>query len=311
MAEDLDRIIDTIRRLKKEAESEKYDMPGAVSLAVHHPGILAYQIKTQPHYERDMRQASWFDKISNFRDQEVREGRGFPWGDGKFRDAVERRDELKSPYWKRGILAYGQPLRNGSDWMQSFASTNMNVGRMLGGAMFGMPEETEKAASDLQHSGDRLLFGLPSALQGKANPLQIAWEAERDAKGDVPIDNISFLEDRPTTYMGRAKDAVMPRVESLPYEMLSSTGMTQGSDISIPILGDNMLGRAAGLAIDVFTDPVNEAVSAIRALSRGAVRSGLGGLAAEGTLPAVMYGVSERMMMDARKKAEELKKRAR
>jgi hypothetical protein len=293
MAEDQDRIIDTIRRLKEEAEAERYEMPGAMSIAVNHPGVFSHQIKTQPHYERDMQRASWLDKISKLRDQEVHEGRGFPWPNGKVRDAVERRGELKTPYWNRGALAFGQPLRNGADWMQAFASTNMNIGRMLGG--------DESAADDLQQSGDRLLFGLPSAVEGKPNAMQLAWEAERKAEENRPIDDLAFAG---TGVRAR----FMPRVESLPYEKGAATGMTSGPDIAIPLFGDNMLGRAAGVGIDIVTDPVNEAVSAIRALSRGALRQGASGLAAEGTLPAVMFGVSENMNREVAEKVEEIKR---
>lgn len=301
-----DAVADDIRRLLQDAESSKYEMPGALSLAFNHPGILAYQIKTAPHYQQDMRRAEVLDGVADMKARNDRYMRltgdqsshVFSEGLGRARipfleQALESRDTLKSPYWNRGVLAYGQPLRNGFDMMQAYASTNMNAGRMLGG--------DESAADDLSDSANRLLLGIPRAISGERDPLQFAWEMERKTEEGRPVADMSFAID------ASERPRAFPGYSSLPFESFAQRGMTSGADITHPLLGNGLPGQLAAMAVDVATDPVSEGPAAIRALLRGQIVPGLGRLAGEAAIPGAFLGVNQAL----RTQAEEAERRLR
>jgi hypothetical protein len=299
-----DQIADEIRQLLRDAKDTDYEMPGMASLAVNHPGILAYQVKTQPHYQQDMRRGKFLDGVEDMKSRNDRYMRVtgdqsshvFTEGMGRsgipfLEEAVGKQKSLKSPYWNRGVLAFGQPLRAGTDFMQAFASTNMNAGRMLGG--------DEKAADDLSDSANRLLLGIPRALSGEKDPVQYAWEAERKAEEDRPVADLTFAvdaTDRPRALMA---------MSSMPYEMVARRGMTDGSDMAYPIFGDGLGGKVAAMAIDAATDPLSEGPHAIRALLQGRRLAAGGHMLGEAALPGAFLGISEAM----RAKAEETARR--
>lgn len=305
MAED---IVDEIVRLRNEAAQAKYDYPSMASVVVNHPGVLSYQVKTAPHYQQDMRRAQFLSGVAGVRDRYKRymrvtgdqsahvlaEGLGRAgeiWPG--LEEAVDKRDELRGPYWKRGVLAYGQPLRAGTDFMQAYASTNLNAGRMIAG--------DEGAGDDLADSANRLLLGLPRAIAGHKDPMQDAWEAERRAEEQRPIDDMSFAMDAsPGT-------RVTPRLASLPYESQSMSGMTVGADLAEPLMGDGLPGKLLGVAVDIATDPATGAVDAIRALSKGMYAKGAYGLAGEAFLPTAFLGTSEFVRRDAEEKARKMR----
>lgn len=285
-------LIDELQRYQDEASKETHQLPGAMSLAWNHPGVLAHQIKTQPHYERDMQRASFLNKAAAMRDRMVQEGRGVEFNDAlqpEFRAAIDRRDEQASPYWNRGVLAYGQPLRNGTDWMQSFSSSGLNAARMVAGVP-GADEDFEKSA-------DRMLLGVPSALMHGGNPHQKTWEAERMAEENRPIFDLSHVAE-PTQKGAR----LLPKMNG--YELYANQGMTDGTQVANEMGVQGLPGRALGMTIDVLTDPVTEIGTGIRALAGGNFARAAGSFAAEGALPATFLGSSEYLNAEARKKAE-------
>jgi hypothetical protein len=283
-ADDLNRIVAEIRRLKSEAEGQSFERPGMVSLAVNHPGILAYQVKTQPHYERDMRQATWLDGVEGLREQDpaafqdlARRGGLSP----ELIQAMERRGELKTPYWNRGVLASGQPLRNCTDWFQSVASSGINAGRMIAGV--------DGADMDFEQSANRMLGGIPMELTGKSGAHQYAWEREREDAAARPIEDLSFVEE-PTQSGAR----ILPRANA--YEQTAMLGMSDGDTVTTELgMQAGPMKRAASMGIDMATDPVNELGVGIRALLKGQLGKASGALAAESALPATFYGLSEAM----------------
>lgn len=287
MADDLNRIADEIRRLKAEAEGQSFERPGWMSLAVNHPGILAYQVKTQPHYERDMRQAAWLDSIEGLRQQDPAAFQEFTRRGGvtpELVEAMERRDELKTPYWNRGVLASGQPLRNGTDWFQSVASSGINAGRMAAGV--------EGADEDFEESANRMLGGIPKELMGKSGLHQAAWEMERRHAAERPISDVSFVQEPK-----QSTPRLLPR--ATPYEQMALSGMSDGHTVTTELgMQDGPMKRAASLAIDVATDPVNELGVGIRALLRGKPMQAAGAFAAEAALPATFYGINEAMQRE-------------
>jgi hypothetical protein len=292
MADDIRGLIDELQRYKDEASKEKHQLPGAMSLAWNHPGILAHQVKTQPHYQRDMQRASFLNKVAGMRDRMAQEGRGVEFNDSvtpEFLAAINRRDEQASPYWNRGVLAYGQPLRNGTDWMQSVASSNLNAGRMIA----GVPD----ADQDFEKSADRMLLGIPSALMHGGNPHQQAWEAERIAEENRPIFDLSHVSE-PTQKGSR----LLPK--GTVYELYANQGMTDGTQVANEMGVNGLPGRALGMGIDVLTDPVTEIGTGVRALLGGNFGRAAGSFAAEAALPATFLGSSEYLNAEARKKAE-------
>lgn len=307
-----DPVVGQILQLLQEAKKGEYELPGPASLAWNHPGVLSYQIKTQPHYENDMRRGKFLSGVADMqrRDAEYmrqtgeqsaqimneavgQAGRIIPG----LQKAVDRRDEVASPYWNRGMLAHGQPARNGLDAMQAFASTSINAGRMLGAGMgiHGQTPEhsaqlTQQAADDFAKSADRLLLGLPSALDGRVdNPLQDAWEAERKNAGERPVESMAFAMDNPGSVRA------LPALSTMPYHLRASEGMTSGDNLSVPIFGDGLVGRGVGLGIDILTDPLSEGPAAIRNLLKGQWLRGAMGLGAEASVPAGMMVFTEAM----------------
>lgn len=347
----VERIVQDIRDLLNKANTSKYEYPSTASLVFDHPSWMsaaAYQLKTAPHYQQDMRRAEFLDGVAktvdDFNRGQPRQGalgktEYVPTHDrhilseamGRIEDttpdlpslvtgragtpipglqeAIEKRDTLRGPYWNRGYLAYGQPLRNGFDFTTAFASTNINAGKMLGAGL-GLHGQTKKesaeladqAAEDFANSADRLLLNIPSALGGIVSPMPAAWEAERAAEETRPVADMSFAID--------AKDGarINPRLMSLPYEQHALSGLKQGTELTDPIMGPGLASTLAGMAIDIATDPVSEVVPAIRALSKGAIRRGLTGLASEAALPASMIGVSESLKRAAE---EEIRRKSR
>jgi len=289
MADDIRGLIDELQRYQDEASKEKHQLPGAMSLAWNHPGILAYQVKTQPHYEKDMQRSSFLNKVSGMRDRLSQEGRGVEFSDSlppALVEAVDRRDEQASPYWNRGVLAYGQPLRNGTDWMQAVSSTGLNAARMAAGV--------PNADVDFEHSADRLALG---ALRGGNNPMQHAWEAERNAEGQRPIADLSaFME--PEQKGAR----ILPR--NSPYEGYAQQGLVDGTQTAGEMGLSGFPQRAAGFGIDMLTDPVTEIGTGIRALTAGKYLRGAAALGSEAALPTAFLATSEYAREEARKKAE-------
>jgi hypothetical protein len=289
-------LIEELQRYQDEASKEKHQLPGAMSLAWNHPGILAHQVKTQPHYERDMQRASFLNQAAAMRDRMVQEGRGVEFSDSvtpEFRAAIDRRGEQASPYWNRGVLAYGQPLRNGTDWMQSVASSNLNAGRMIAGVP-GADEDFEKSA-------DRMLLGIPGALMHGGTPHQKAWEAERAAEENRPIYDLSHVAE-PTQKGSR----LLPKMNG--YELYANQGMTDGTQVANEMGVNGLPGRALGMSIDILTDPVTEIGTGIRALAGGNIGRAAGAFAAEAALPATFLGSSEYLNAQARKQAEQYAK---
>lgn len=337
-----DPIVRQILELRDEAAKDSYKLPGAMSLAIGHPGVLANQIKTQPHYENDMRRAKFLDGVAGMQDrndyymrrtgeqsaQVMNEAMGqaeqfVP----RLRDAVERRDEIASPYLKRGAFAYGQPLRNAADWAQAFASTNINAGRMLGaglGLHGSTPEHSsqlaQQAADDFSDSANRLMFGIPRAIAGKSDPMQDAWEAERKAEERRPVGDMSFILDNSHP----VNSEIMPRLRGLPYELQAAQGLTSGDTLARPLLGDGLAGRGAALLIDGATDMLSVGPAAIRQLLRarslsalakprhaadsiirGQYLQGAGQIASELALPGALMGISEATRADLERKLQE------
>lgn len=283
-------LMEEIERYRAEAEQEKYALPGMMSLAINHPGILAYQVKTQPHYQQDMRRSSFLGKVAGMRDRMVNEGRGVEFNDSlpqPLVEAVDRRDEQASPYWNRGVLAYGQPLRNATDWMQSVSSTGLNAARMAAGV--------PNADVDFENSADRFALG---ALKGGNNPMQQAWEAERNAEGMRPIADLS-------AYMQPEQKGARILPNHSPYETHAQRGLVDGTQVAGEMGLTGFPQRAAGFGIDMLTDPVTEIGTGIRALTAGKYLRGAAALGSEAALPTAFLATSEYAREQARKKAEQ------
>lgn len=292
-----EEAVKEILRLRDEASQAEFEMPSAASLAWNHPGVVSYQIKTQPHYQRDMREAKWLGDVDALRKKggsdavavgdalDAMRKQGYPVG-----DAIGRRGEIASPYWHRGALAYGQPLRNGVDAMQAFGSTSMNAGRMIAG--------DEGAGDDFAESADRLLMNLPSSLSGKPNKMQQAWEQERADAANVPVGDLRFMAEGPS------RIRVMPRFESLPYEQQAKSGLTTGSDFEL-LKGDSIPAQAGALLVDTITDPGTGVVDAIRSLLGKNVARAAYGMAGELAVPGAFLGLSNRMASDIEKRLKE------
>lgn len=296
-----EEAVKEILRLRDEAAKAEFEMPGAASLAWNHPGVVSYQIKTQPHYQRDMREAKWLGDVDAMRKRSGSDAvavgdaldffrrEGYPVG-----EAIDRRGEIASPYWHRGAFAYGQPLRNGIDVMQAFGSTSMNAGRMIAG--------DPGAGDDFAESSDRLLMNLPSTLTGRPNKMQQAWEQEREDAANVPVGDLRFMAEGPSSIR------VMPRLDSIPYEAMARSGLTTGADFEL-LKGDSLPAQAGALLVDTVTDPGTGIVDSIRALLGKQVGRAAYGAASEFAVPGAFLGLSNKMAADLEKKMKEQRAR--
>lgn len=293
-----EEAVKEILRLRDEASEAQFEMPGAASLAWNHPGVVSYQIKTQPHYERDMREAKWLGDVDAMRKRsgsnavavgdalDYLDRQGYPVG-----KAIERRGEIANPYWHRGAFAYGQPLRNGLDAMQAYGSTSMNAGRMIAG--------DPGAGDDFADSADRLLMNLPSTLWGsRPGKMQQAWEKEREDAANVPVGAMPFMNEEASSIR------IQPRLESLPYEMQAKSGLTTGGDFEL-LKGNSIPAQAGALLVDTVTDPGTGVVDAIRSLLGKQFARAAYGMAGEMAVPGAFLGISNKLAADLEKKMKE------
>lgn len=291
-------IIDQIRRLAAEAASEKYELPGTWDLMRNHPGVLAYQIKTQPHYQKDMQRASWLGKVADLQDKYRAEGRGLEFREPlnpEFLDAVKRRQEIASPYWNRGVLAFGQPLREGLNWAGSIPATAFNAGRMVAGV--------EGAADDFSDSVDLASARTLGLLVGRQNPTQLAWEQERRSEEDRPLMDVSALRD---TQPGAR---ILPTADNVRFfEPMASRGQTTGDNLLQEMGVPAGWGRQLGGALaEATVDPVSGARAGIRALlGRNLPRAAVE-LGSEMALPGIFIAAQEGLKRQAehRRRQEE------
>ena len=287
-----DPVAMAIRNLAKEAEQEQYDLPGMASLAVNHPGIFSYQIKTQPHYQQDMRTASWLDKVAQLRKDTEGRDFGLELEQGvnpAFREAIDRREELQTPYWNRGPLAHGQPLREGYNWAQAVPFSMINAARTA----MGVPGAEE----DLSNSADMLALRIPGLIAGRPHPAQMAWEAERRFAEGRPVTDFSFVDE------AKAPIRILPEAKSLPFDSFGSHYMTSGDqalgEAGVPPGWGRRLG---GAAVEAALDPVSGAVGGIRALLGKRILSGAAQLGGEMALPSVGIAIEEAVKRNEKKR---------
>lgn len=283
-------IVDEIRRLAEEAARESYDLPGPLSLAYNHPGVLSYQIKTQPHYQKDMQRASWLGKVNDMRRQYEYDGRGLEFRDAvnpKFMEMIDKRGDIASPYWNRGAMAFGQPLREGLNWASSVPATVFNAGRMVAGV--------EGADEDFLDSADLASGRMLGIAAGRENPSQQAWEAERAAEDARPMADLSPLRES----HGSAR--VLPTIESaLKYEPLASRGQTSGQNVLEEMGAPEGWGRQLGGAmLEASVDPVSGVRTGIRALLGRNMPLAAAELGSEMALPGMLIAAQEGLKRQA------------
>ena len=282
-------VIEQIRRLRDEAAREQFDYPSTWSLVANHPGVLAYQLKTEPHYQQDMRRASWLDKVAAMQRQYQDDGRGLQFRDAvnpKFLEAVERRGELKGPYWNRGVMAFGQPLREGLNWAGAIPATIYNAGRMAAGV--------EGADRDFEDSADLASGRMLGLAVGRENPTQQAWEMERKAAEERPLEDLSFVME------GKTGARILPTMDNLQYESLASRGQTSGNNV-LGELGvqEGWKRQLAGALMDAAVDPVSGARSGIRALLGGKYLHAAADIGSEMALPGAFIAAGEGLKRQA------------
>lgn len=284
-------ILEEIRRLADEAAREEHKLPGTLSLAANHPGVLSYQVKTQPHYQKDMQRASWLGKVADMRRKYQDEGRGLEFRDQlnpKFLEAVDRREEIASPYWNRGVLAFGQPLREGLNWAGAFPATMFNAGRMAAGV--------EGADEDFADSADLLSARTLGLAVGRANPTQDAWEAERRAQENRPLMDIGMFGDK------MASPRVLPTMENVVgFEPMASRGQTTGDNVLGEMGVPSGWGRQLGGALlEGAVDPVSGMRSGIRALLGRNLKRAAVDIGSEMALPGAFIAAQEGLKRQAK-----------
>lgn len=288
-------VLDEIRRLAEEAAKEEYQLPGTLSLAYNHPGVLSYQIKTQPHYQKDMQRASWLGKVADMRRRFQDEGRGLEFREQlnpKFLEAVDRREEIASPYWNRGVLAFGQPLREGLNWAGAIPATMFNAGRMAAGV--------EGADEDFADSADLLSGRTLGLAVGRANPTQDAWEAERRSQENRPLMDLGMFGDK------MAAPRVLPTMENaLQFEPMASRGQTTGSEVIGEAMGlpkhtaPGWQRQLSGAVLEAAVDPVSGVRSGIRALLGRNLPRAAAELGSEMALPGAFIAAQEGLKRQA------------
>lgn len=288
-------IEEQIRQLSEEAAKEEYQLPGATSLAYNHPGVFAYQIKTQPHYQRDMQRASWLKKVADLQDKYRADGRGLEFRDAinpKFMEIVDRRDEIATPYWNRGVLAFGQPVREGLNWAGSFPAMAFNAGRMVAGV--------DGADRDFEDSADVASMRTLGLATGRQSPTQVAWEAERLAEERRPITDLSAFQD------SQSGARILPTMENaIGYEGVASRGQTTGSEVIGEAMGlpkgmaPGWQRQIGGAMLESVVDPVGGLRSGIRALIGRNLPRAAADIGSEMALPTMFIAAQEGLKRQA------------
>lgn len=272
-----DRMLGRIQAAMEESKTaEVKQSPSWGDVLSSTPFSMAMQRKTDAHYERDQRQKYLLDRLS-----EMNTTPDFltALDNGGMRSqvlqAIGRREELDSPYWSRGYLAPGQPIREGLDYVQAVSSLPVNVGRAISSNAFPDAPISKDAGSDLYTNINRLTGG----LLNPSDPKQIAWENERKYMENRPIDDLSFIGDSPMN-----QNRILPRNTSIPMELASQKGVMDGRRIATEVGVPGEYAHWAGLPYDVFMDP-------------GSGAGKIAGLAKAGRyLPAAAAGAAEMLV---------------
>jgi hypothetical protein len=205
----------------------------------------------------------------------------------KFLEAMERRDELKGPYWNRGVMAFGQPLREGLNWAGSIPATIYNTGRVAVGV--------EGADRDLADSADLASVRMLGLMAGRENPTQLAWEQERKDAENRPLEDLSFALE------GKSGARILPTIENaVRYEPLASRGQTSGDNVLGEMGIDPSWKRQLGGALmDAAVDPVSGARSGIRALLGSKYLRAAADIGSEMALPGAFIAAGEGLKRQA------------
>lgn len=290
-------IAEAIRQLAAEAAKEEYQRPGLFSRMAGHPGIFSYQTKTQPHYQQDMRTASYLDKVAGMRDQYRAAGRGQDWREyvhPKLNEAIDRREELRSPYINRGALASGQPLRVGLDWAGSIPSNAFNAVRAAAGSEGAMGDLADSVNTTFGRQPEMAGY-LYSAVTG-TKPVyeasaQKAWEDEQKVYENRPADDVitPFLDSKASSAR------ILPAAIPMAFERQASAGLTTGDEFLGEMTGmqPGWKRKIAGAGLEAALDPVSGVRTGIRALiGRNLPKAALE-LGSEMALPGMWIGLTE------------------
>ena len=247
-----ERMLARIRSAIEESQTaEVKQSPSWGDVLSSSPLSMAMQRKTDAHYERDQRQKHLLDRLS-----EMNTTPDFltALDDSGMRPqilkAIDRRDELDSPYWSRGYLASGQPIREGLDYVQAATSLPVNIGRSISSHAFPDAPASKNAESDLFANVNRLTGG----LLNPNDPKQLAWEAERKYMENRPVDDLSFIGDSPMN-----QNRILPRLSSIPMDLSAQKGVMDGKRIATEVGVPEQYAHWAGLPYDVFMDPASGA----------------------------------------------------
>jgi len=283
-----ERMIGRIRQAMDDAQSA--DVPKSPSwwdVLSSTPLSMAMQRKTDAHYERDQRQKYLLDRLAELNTTpdflaalDRMDARRSVLG------AIDRREELDSPYWSRGYLASGQPIREGLDYVQAASSLPVNFGRAISSNLFPNAPASKNAGSDLYTNLNRLSGG----LLNPDDPKQLAWEAERKAMEDKPIDDLSFISDSPLN-----KNRVLPRATSIPMELSSQKAVMDGRRVAKELGVPEEYAGWAGLPYDVFMDPASGAGKVASLARAGRYIPAAANTAAEMAVPGAITAFNEYM----------------
>lgn len=140
---------DSIRRLIGEVDAlPKHEMPGFMSWAYNHPGVLTSRTKDPRQYDADMRRAHFLERVR-------REQPDYAHDAGLFHQASRRNlEQLRSPYQPYSVDG---PLSNAGRWAQSLPAAVMASGQMLADAIDPSAARYPNAADDYAKSMNNFL----------------------------------------------------------------------------------------------------------------------------------------------------------
>lgn len=180
--------------------------PSMASVAANHPGVLGYQVMSDPEYQNAVR----YDNLMR-RLESIQRGTGMQFRDspaaGAYTGGTYRPEPMRDrsfwgeywgskphsgteqlpPYRHRGVLATGQPLRNMFDlWMVPFSAIANTAVRPM--------YDLGKAAAEAPEVANKAFGGVPRAIMAVADPNyqgepNAQWANERKLAENVPFDD--------------------------------------------------------------------------------------------------------------------------
>lgn len=229
---------DAIRRLIDEVDAlPKHEMPGFMSWAYNHPGVLTSRTKDPRQYDADMRRAYFLERVR-------RDEPDYAHDAGLFHQASKGNlAQLRSPYQP---YSEDHPYLNLARWSQSLPAAVMATGQMAANEFNPKAPPYPDAYDDYaKNMNNVLMFGEPFGVN-KNHMRDMADMREAEAR--LPWKMIV------------PKEALAERRALVGLLATPKTGSEYLAEAGVTGAGGEMLGRVMDATLDPFYSPSRQAI---------------------------------------------------